>query len=131
MAEKTVAEKLQIKPGLGVLFLNAVEGYTDIIGPLPDRTNVIREPTGPADMVIMFASDRAELEAHLPRVKPFLKSTGMAWVLYNKGTSSQTADLSQDSITQYARTLGYEPLGMEDVDPDWSALQIKLDSPME
>ena len=126
MTEKSVAEKLMIKPGRSVLFVNAPENYEKLLGNLPDAVAVFHAPAGEVDIIVAFATSRQELEEQLPRLKPMVKPGGMLWVTYYKGTSRFKTDIHRDSINAYAKTLGMEGVAMISVDADWSALRLKI-----
>jgi len=126
MTEKSVAEKLMIKPGRSVLFVNAPENYEKLIGNLPDAVAVFHAPAGEVDIIVAFATSRQELEDQLPRLKPMVKPGGMVWVTYYNGTSRFKTDIHRDSINAYAKTLGMEGVAMISVDADWSALRLKI-----
>lgn len=126
MSTKTVAQKLMIKPGHKVLFVNAPAGYEDILGPLPPDVTIVENPQQPVDFIQLFAPDRQALEQHLGRLKSLLKPGGMLWVTYYKGTSKKKTDIHRDSINDYARTLGMEGIFIISVNEDWSALRLKV-----
>jgi len=129
MAEKTIAQKLQIKPGRSVLLVNAPPGYMDQLGALPEGALLHTEPGSPADVIQVFVADRKELEAQLPRLKGLVKPNGMLWVSYHKGTSRTKTDIHRDSINAYAHSLGMEGIAMISIDDDWSALRLKIADP--
>ena len=43
---KTLVQKLGIKPGQRLAILNAPADYDELLGKLPDRVTVVREPKG-------------------------------------------------------------------------------------
>ena len=61
MTENALIKKLQLKPGLRALFLNAPEGYVASLGPLPDGVTLVDGPAGTLDFVQLFVRDSAEL----------------------------------------------------------------------
>jgi hypothetical protein len=126
MSDKTIAQKLMIKPGQSVLFINAPHGYSAAIGDLPERTTVLMEPTEPVDVIQVFVKNRQALEEELPRLKPLLKPRGILWVSYYKGTSKTKTDINRDRIAEYATTLGMEGVAIFSVDSDWAAVRLKV-----
>jgi hypothetical protein len=123
MAQKTTAEKLQMKTGRTVAFINPPHDHERLIGPLPPGVE-LREP---ADVVILFAKSRAELEALLPGAKMATAPNGMIWVAYHKGTSRVITDINRDSINAYAHTQGMTGVAMVSIDDDWAALRLRTD----
>ena len=63
MAQKTVAEKARIKAGTTVAVLNRAPGVVESLG-LPDDVEFAALPD--AQLVFLFVSTRAELEAQMP-----------------------------------------------------------------
>ena len=126
MSDKSIAEKLLIKPGRTVLFVNAPPGYRTRIGALPPNTAILKAVGAPADVIQVFVKSRAELEAELPKLKRALAPNGLLWVTYAKGTSKLKGDINRDSIAAYAHTIGMEGVAMISIDDDWSALRLKV-----
>src|SRR5438105_10468196 len=126
MSDKSIAEKLLIKEGRKVWFVNSTPGYRTRIGALPPNVTVLKAGAAPADIIQVFVRSRAELEAELPKLKRALAPNGLLWVTYAKGTSKMKADINRDSIAAYARSIGMEGVAMISVDDDWSALRLKV-----
>ena len=127
MSEKTAAEKLLIKPGKKVLFVNAPENLSDLLGTLPFGVIQLSEAGDePADIILAFIKNRQELEQQLPRLKAALHPKGALWVTYYKGTARVKTDIHRDSINAYAHTLGLQGVWIISVDQDWSALRLKI-----
>lgn len=125
MPEKSIAQKLFIKPGNKFLLVNPPEGYLAQVGELPQGTVVLSDSTCEVDAIQVFVGNRAELEAQLPRLKELMAPKGMLWVTYHKGTSKVKTDIHRDSINAYAHSIGLEGVAMISIDEDWSALRLK------
>ena len=126
MSDKTIAQKLQIKPNRTVLFVNAPEGYEAKIAPLPEGVFVVKKPGIHVDCVQLFVRSRADLERWVPELKKRIGSAGMFWVTYHKGTSGVKTDINRDSIHEYAHTVGMQAVAQVAIDDDWSALRLKI-----
>jgi predicted CoA-binding protein len=128
MSEKTVAQKLMIKEGRKVLFVNPPKNYQSTLGELPPHVSVLKGPKEPVDVIQVFVTSRKELEEQLPRLKAALAPEGILWVSFLKGTSKLKGQLNinRDSIAQYAETLGLEGVATISVDDDWSGLRLKV-----
>lgn len=125
MAEKSVAEKLQIKQGTRVLLVNAPRDLRDKLGVLPANASLSTKVAAPVDMVQFFATSRKELD-ELAKAKGALAPKGILWVMYPKGTSKNyKADINRDSIREYAATIGLQAVALVAIDDDWSALRLK------
>lgn len=126
MPEKSVAQKLLIKPGQRVLLVKAPKGYLATLGTLPADAKIVKSAAKPADVVQLFVANRAELEAQLPKVKAAVAPGGSLWVSYFKGTSKTKTDINRDTIHAFARTIALEGVAMISIDDDWSAMRFKL-----
>jgi predicted CoA-binding protein len=126
MSDKSVAEKLLIKPGQTILLVNPPKGYKALLGEIPKGATVLKEAAKAVDLIQVFVASREDLEEQLPRLKPLLATKGLLWVTYHKGTSKQKSDINRDSIAAYAATIGLQAVAMISVDADWSALRLKV-----
>ena len=125
MSDKTIAQKLYIKPGYKFLLVNPPQGYLAQMGDLPDGTILLSASSEPVEAIQVFVADRNQLEELLPRLKELMKSKGMLWVTYHKGTFKVKTDIHRDSINAYAHSIGLEGVAMISIDNDWSALRLK------
>jgi hypothetical protein len=126
MSDKSIAQKLFIKPGNKYLLVNPPEGYIAQIGKLPEGSIILSDSSCLVEVIQVFAANRVELETQLPRLKELLTPKGMMWVTYHKGTSKVKTDINRDKINAYAHSLGLEGVAMISIDDDWSALRLKL-----
>jgi hypothetical protein len=126
MSEKSIAQKLFIKPGCKFLLVNPPDGYLVKMGELPQGTVLLSNSSSLVDAIQVFVANRAELEEQLPKLLDLMAPKGMLWVTYHKGTSKMKTDIHRDSINAYAHTLGLEGVAMISIDENWSALRLKL-----
>ena len=125
MSDKTIAQKLLIKPGYKILILNPPAGYTALIGELPEGVTLMKKSSPSADLIQVFIKSKKEMEEQLPRMKESLKAGGLLWVTYPKGASKIPVDINRDIIAAYAR-IGMEAVDNFSVDDTWSALRLKF-----
>ncbi len=125
MSDKTLVEKLQIKPGRSFLLVNPLAGYEADLGPLPNDVTLLRASDHPVDIIQVFVVNREEMEKYLPSLKYLLAPNGILWVTYFKGTARIKTDINRDSINAYAKSLGMQGVAMISIDQDWSALRLK------
>ena len=124
MSEKTIAEKLLLKPGRSLLVLNAPPGYIESLEPLPDFAKIVSS-SEPADVVQLFIRSFAELERELPKAKPFLGAATIFWVSYPKQSGSIRTNINRDVLYVYAESKNWKGIGMFSVNDDWSAMRFK------
>jgi hypothetical protein len=126
MSDKSIAQKLFIKPGNNFLLVNPPEGYLSQMGKLPEGVTLLSDTGSPVEVIQVFVATRAELENQLPRLKELLAAKGMIWVTYHKGSSKVKTDINRDTINAYAHSIGLEGVAMISIDEDWSALRLKM-----
>lgn len=121
MNEKTVADKMFLRTAKSMLILNG-EAHPGVVSQMP--TNILVDK-GPADVVLMFARNRKELEQFFPIAKEALGDKGSLWIAYLKQTASKATDINRDSINEFAKENGITGVAMISIDMDWSGLRLK------
>jgi len=125
MPDKSIVQKLSIKPGSKFLLVNPPAGYASMIGVLPPGAILLDRAIDPVDGIQVFVDNRQELETRLPPLEKLLALKGMLWVTYHKGSSKVKTDINRDTIVAYARTLGMQGVAIISIDADWAALRLR------
>jgi hypothetical protein len=120
VSDKPVAERLQVKGERRLAVVGASAALEKTVGAAKARVDLAR-----ADVVLLFAADRAGLEARLPDVLKTMQEAAILWVAYPKLSSGLAADLSRDIIHALAPTHGLDTVSQIAIDDDWSALRLK------
>jgi len=120
MSDKPVAERLQVKGERRLAVVGAAAELDGSIGVSASRAEVAA-----ADVVLLFAPDRARLDAGLPAVLKTMSQAAILWVAYPKLTSSLAGDLNRDVIRTLAPDHGLDTVAQIAIDDDWSALRLK------
>ena len=126
MPDKSIAQKLFIKPGNKFLLVNPPDGYLAKLGELPTGVIILSDSSCLVEAIQVFVRNRAELESLLPGLRQLLAPKGMLWVTYHKGTSKVKTDINRDAIYAYARSIGLDGAGLFSIDDTWSAMRFKL-----
>jgi hypothetical protein len=126
MSDKSIAQKLFIKPNSKFLLVDPPDGYLTQMGEIPPGAILLSDSSCSVEAIQVFISNRLELETLLPQLKELLRPKGMIWVTYHKGTSKIKTDVNRDTINTYAHSIGLEGVAMISIDDDWSALRLKL-----
>lgn len=122
MSEKTIADKMYLKTAKSMAVLNAT-AHPRVVEQLPQ--SLVVEGDAPADVVLLFALNRDQLEKFLPEALARLGEKGSLWIAYLKQTASKATDINRDSINAYAKENGVTGVAMISMDSDWSALRLK------
>ena len=126
MNEKSVAQKLGLKPGKTLFVSHAPAPVGQLLGATPDDAQVTETGKGPFPLILLFARDHAAMAKQLPLCKAKLESGGALWLAYAKGTSAKATDINRDSIRDYVVTIGFDTVAQIAIDADWSALRLKV-----
>jgi len=122
MAEKTVAQKARIKPGVTVAVVNRVPGIVESLG-LPADAAFVKPAA--ADLVFLFARARAEIDKHMPRAVAALRPESAIWVFFRKGSKHAGLDMNRDTVWAVAEELDLRPLGIVSIDSTWAAFRLR------
>ena len=126
MPDKTLVQKLYIRPNYTVLIVNAPKGYQDGLGKLPEGAKVVSKSSQRVELIQVFATTKAEMTEVLRKVKPLLKKNGLLWATYPKAGQLNT-DLKREVVRECAQVLGMEAVAQIAVDEVWSALRFKVE----
>jgi hypothetical protein len=127
MSEKSIVQRMFIKPGYIVVVLNSPKGYIETIGELPEKITIARKLVPDADIVQLFAYTQAELNELFPSLKQALKVDGSIWISYPKGTSKVKTDLNRDIIWQMGKKFGLKSVALISINSTWASLRLKVE----
>lgn len=122
MPEKTVAQKAHVKPGTTIAVINRVAGVVESLG-LPEGVAFVSPAA--AQLVLVFASARADLECQLPRATARAGPDSAIWVLFRKGSRDAGLDMNRDTVWAVAESCGLRPVGLVSVDETWTAFRFR------
>ncbi|MGA7271058.1 MAG: DUF3052 domain-containing protein [Acidimicrobiia bacterium] len=119
-----LAKKLGIKAGFDVWTAGAPAGFVDLLAPLPPDVNLMEGDHPDADMAIVFATSRSEIEARFSAAMERISPDGAIWVAWPKRSSGVPTDLTGDTMREL-----FLPTGMVDnkvcaIDQTWSGLRF-------
>jgi hypothetical protein len=114
-----LAGKLQLRPGQSIAIVNAPEDAALELADYP-----VAERPDDADALIVYATNRAELEDHADAFVPHAGRDGLTWVAYPKAGQLNT-DLNRDVLAELVRTHEVRPVRQVALDDVWSALRLR------
>jgi hypothetical protein len=123
MSDKSIAEKLFLKPGRNLMVVNPPAGYPQKMEPLPEFAKFVDESDS-ADVLMLFVRSSAELSALFKQTVSQLCPETIFWVAYPKLNGALKGDLSRDILVSYALSLHWKGVFMISLDEDWSALRL-------
>ena len=125
MAQKTVAQKLFIKPG-SRLWVSSPDGL-ERLGSLPEDVRMAAS-LADAATAVLFVADATALAQAVATHGRDLHRPDVLWVAYPKGGR---ADIDRDSVWPDLAGIGLRPIGQVAIDETWSALRFRPLAPGE
>jgi hypothetical protein len=120
MSDKPVAERLQVKGERRLAVVGASAIVDNKIGIKKQRCDISE-----ADVVLLFAADRRQLDKTLPGILEQAPRDAIIWIAYPKLTSKLAGDLSRNLIHALAANSGLDTVSQIAIDDDWSAMRVK------
>jgi hypothetical protein len=120
---KTLAAKLGVKAGTRLCALDAPAHYEALIGELPESATIEPAPAA-ADIIHLFAGDRAALERRAASLASEAKAGAALWISWPKKSSPLFVDLTEGGIREVLLPTGWVDVKVCAVDADWSGLKF-------
>ena len=98
----------------------------ELLAELPAGTTELRRPAAPLDLVLLFATERAELEQRLATLQDRLAPAGMLWVCWPKRASGVPTDITEDVVREIALPRGLVDTKVAAIDATWSGLRLVI-----
>jgi hypothetical protein len=117
-------KKLGFKPGMTAAYVDAPEGFDELLGQLPDGVTVRGRLRGPLDLIVCFVTARRDLERRLPRLRAALQPAGMLWIAWPKRASGVPTDMTEDVVRDVALPTGLVDTKVAAIDDTWSGLRL-------
>ncbi len=120
-------KKLGIKPGHRLLLLAAPDGFErGTLGELPDDVTVGRTARGPADVILSFHTERAELARRMPVLRAAMRPNAGLWIGWPKRASKVPTDLTEDVVRELALANALVDNKVAALDEKWSGLRLVI-----
>lgn len=124
MSDKTICEKLLLKPGRSLCLLNEPAGFPNSLGSLPSFAR-FAETLEAADIAILFVRNLAELVKQLECTIARVHEGEILWIAYPKKSGKIPSDLDRDHLNLYLNTKGWQGSALIALDDDWAAMRVK------
>ena len=123
-SQRSLVEKLGIKPGMRIAILHAPRGYRATLGELPPGVTVTPAARGVLPLIHFFTVDRTRLERQLPALLRALAPDGALWVSWPKKASGVPTNMTEDVVRAVALPTGLVDVKVAAVDEVWSGLKL-------
>jgi hypothetical protein len=125
MAERTLVQKLGIKPGHRLSVQNAPQGYTELLEPLPEGATLSETLKGQFDFILLYVRSVAEVEQFAPETLKAIKPDGLLWYAYPKKSGAIKTDINRDAGWDVVKRAGWDTVAAIAIDETWSALRFR------
>lgn len=119
-----LAKKLGITSGSVVATLDEPDGFRSSLAPVPENVRFRSSLRGKPDIVVLFVTERRELERRLPVAARAVYPDGMIWVGWPKKASKVPTDVTEDTVREVALPDGLVDVKVCAIDEVWSGLKI-------
>ena len=117
-------QKLGIKPGARLALVRAPVGFERALNPLPDGVRLRTQARGAQDVVLFFATRRAELERRFDGFARAIAPAGGLWIAWPKRTACVATDLREGIVRELGLAHGLVDNKVCAVDDTWSGLRF-------
>jgi hypothetical protein len=120
------------KLGIGdddeVALIGAPDSFYDVLGALPEIAALHTDLADVAryDVIVCFVTERAELEAELPRLRSVMAPACGLWIAWPKRASRVPTDMSDDVVREVALPTGLVDNKVCAIDQTWTALRLVI-----
>jgi hypothetical protein len=123
-----LARKLGIGEGDEVALIGAPERFEDTVGELPDVASLHTDLADDAryDVIVAFITQRAELEAELPRLRMRMAPACGLWIAWPKRASRVPTDVTDQVIRDVVLPTGLVDNKVCAIDETWSGLRLVI-----
>jgi len=121
-----LAKKLGIRAGDRVFLHAPPPHYAELLAPLPPGVLMPAPAAGAADLLHVFATERAVLGKLLKQLRIRMRPDAALWVSWPKKASGVSTDITEDTIRALALPLGLVDIKVCAVDDTWSGLKLMV-----
>ena len=127
----TLARKMKLQDGQLAVVLNAPEGAMQELEPLPFGVILSENGRIPADWILIFVKNQAELEKVLPKALKLFQPETLLWIAYPKKTSKIKTDFTRDTGWSFLQDKDLRWVTLVSFNEDWSAFAMRRYKPGE
>ncbi|MFN8434644.1 MAG: hypothetical protein U0V18_11520 [Anaerolineales bacterium] len=127
----TLARKMKLQDGQLAVVLNAPEGALQDLEPLPFGVILSENGRIPADWILIFVKNQAELEKVLPKALKLFQPETLLWIAYPKKTSKIKTDFTRDTGWSFLQDKDLRWVTLVSFNEDWSAFAMRRYKPGE
>ncbi|HXD69080.1 MAG TPA: hypothetical protein VN615_04405 [Gaiellales bacterium] len=120
-SQTPLAKKLGIKPGASVALDEAPPGWA--VPDLPEGVVTVADGE-PADVIVAFFRESAELPDRLPELARRIFPAGGLWLAWPRRAGGHDSDITENGLRDLALPFGIVDNKVAAIDEDWSGLRV-------
>ena len=121
-----LVQKLGIKPGHCILFVQPPVDFATTLGELPAEVALATPTAKKLDIVLLFVKSLADLDKRFSRLADRLARNGALWVCWPKKASGVPTDLTENVVRDHGLDVGLVDIKVCAVDETWSGLKFVI-----
>jgi hypothetical protein len=127
-SQTPLPRKLGIAEGDEIALIGAPEWLEDTLRAVPDIASVHTDLADDAryDVIVAFVTERAELEAQLPRLRARMAPACGLWIAWPKRASGEQTDVTDQVVRDVALPTGLVDNKVCAIDATWSGLRLVI-----
>ena len=123
-SQRSLLEKLGIKPGFEICITGAPANYEQTLGALPENVITRKRLKKNLDFIQFFVTDKIQLIDRFPTLKANMKKDGMLWISWPKKSSGVPSNVNENIIREVGLENGLVDIKVCAVDETWSGLKF-------
>lgn len=117
-------QKLGIKAGSRVALVDAPREAEQLLAPWPEGADLVSLGDGKLDVVVFFATERAELTGRFAEIADRLVPAGALWIAWPKRSSGVRTDVTENVLREVILPNGLVDTKVCAIDATWSGLRF-------
>jgi hypothetical protein len=121
-----LVQKLGIKPGHRLLFVQPPTDFAATLGALPSDAVLVAPTAKQIDVMLLFVQSVAELKKRFAPLAKRLVANGALWVCRPKKASGVPTNLTENVVRDHGLDVGLVDVKVCAVDEIWSGLKFVI-----
>ena len=121
-SERTLSQKLGLRPGMHLLLLQAPPGYMNLLGENISLKKVTK--ASQAELVHCFAISQQQLDEQFLQLIQQVKDDCIIWISWYKKSAGKSTDITENTIRSLVLPTGWVDVKVCAVTDEWSGLKI-------
>jgi hypothetical protein len=109
-----------------VLLGAPVDFEAETLQPLPEDVAIRRAAHGPADVIVSFHTEHADLERRMPKLRELMDPAAGLWIAWPKRAAKMESDLNENLVRDLALANRLVDNKVCAIDETWSGLRLVI-----